>query len=46
METLRTLRQRARDREELARMSRYELHDIRVSSLDRWAEINKPFWRK
>jgi uncharacterized protein YjiS (DUF1127 family) len=46
MGTLRTLRQRQRDREELARMSRYELHDIRVSSSDRRAEISKPFWRK
>lgn len=44
--TLRTLRQRERDREELARMSDYELHDIRVSSSDRWAEVRKPFWRK
>jgi uncharacterized protein YjiS (DUF1127 family) len=41
-----TLRQRERDRVELARMSRYELHDIRLSSSDRWAEISKPFWRK
>jgi uncharacterized protein YjiS (DUF1127 family) len=40
-----TLRQRERDRGELARMSRYELHDIRLSSSDRWAEISKPFWR-
>jgi uncharacterized protein YjiS (DUF1127 family) len=44
--TLRTLRQRERDREELARMSDYELHDIRISSSDRWAEVRKPFWRK
>ena len=44
--TLRTFRQRERDREELARMSDYELHDIRVSSSDRWAEVRKPFWRK
>jgi uncharacterized protein YjiS (DUF1127 family) len=42
----RALRQRERDRVELARMSHYELHDIRVSSSDRWAEISKPFWRK
>jgi uncharacterized protein YjiS (DUF1127 family) len=40
------LRQRERDRVELARMSRYELHDIRLSPSDRWAEISKPFWRK
>ena len=46
MGTLRTLRQRQRDREELARMSRYELYDIRVSSSARRAEISKPFWRK
>jgi uncharacterized protein YjiS (DUF1127 family) len=46
MDTLRTLRQRERDREELARMSRYELHDMRVSSSERWAEISKPFWRE
>jgi uncharacterized protein YjiS (DUF1127 family) len=42
----RALRQRERDRVELGRMSHYELHDIRVSSSDRWAEISKPFWRK
>jgi uncharacterized protein YjiS (DUF1127 family) len=46
MGTLRTLRQRERDREELARMSRYELHDMRVSSSERWAEISKPLWRE
>jgi uncharacterized protein YjiS (DUF1127 family) len=45
-DALRALRQRERDRVELARMSRYELHDIRLSSSDRWAEISKPFWRK
>ena len=43
---LQALRQRERDRVELARLSRYELHDIRVSPSDRWAEISKPFWRK
>lgn len=42
----RTWRQRTRDREELARMSHYELHDIRVSPSDRRAEIRKPFWRE
>ncbi len=40
------LRQRERDRVELARMSRSELRDIRLSPSDRWAEISKPFWRK
>ena len=43
---LRTWRRRARERAELARMSDAELHDIGISSTDRWAEINKPFWRK
>jgi uncharacterized protein YjiS (DUF1127 family) len=43
---LQALRQRERDRAELARMSRYELRDIRVSPSNRWAEISKPFWRK
>jgi uncharacterized protein YjiS (DUF1127 family) len=42
----RTWRRRARERTELARMSDSELHDIGVTSADRWAEINKPFWRK
>jgi uncharacterized protein YjiS (DUF1127 family) len=42
----RALRQWERDKVELAKMSHYELHDIRVSSSDRWAEISKPFWRK
>lgn len=46
MYALRALRQRERDRAELARMSRYELHDIRLSSSERWVEISKPFWRK
>jgi uncharacterized protein YjiS (DUF1127 family) len=38
-------RQRDRDRAELARLSEGELHDIGVTSAERWAEINKPFWR-
>jgi uncharacterized protein YjiS (DUF1127 family) len=37
-------RRRARERDELARMSDGELHDIGVTSAERWAEINKP-WR-
>jgi uncharacterized protein YjiS (DUF1127 family) len=44
--TLRTWRQRERERAELAQLSPAELHDIGVSSLDRWAEIHKPFWRE
>jgi uncharacterized protein YjiS (DUF1127 family) len=43
---LRTWLRRQQERTELARMSLTELHDIGVSSTDRWAEINKPFWRK
>jgi uncharacterized protein YjiS (DUF1127 family) len=38
-------RRRDRDRVELARLSEAELHDIGVTSAERWAEINKPFWR-
>jgi uncharacterized protein YjiS (DUF1127 family) len=38
-------RRRERERGELARMSETELHDIGVTSAERWAEINKPFWR-
>lgn len=44
--TLRTWRQRERERAELARMSQAELHDIGCSSADHWVEISKPFWRK
>jgi uncharacterized protein YjiS (DUF1127 family) len=39
-------RRRDRDRVQLARMSEAELHDIGVTSAERWAEINKPFWRR
>jgi uncharacterized protein YjiS (DUF1127 family) len=44
-EELRSWRRTARERTELARMSDAELHDIGVTSADRWAEINKPCWR-
>ena len=43
---LRTWRQRARKRTELARMSQGELHDNGISSSEHWTEISKPFWRK
>ena len=43
---LRTWRQRAQGRAELARMSRDELRDIGISSVDQWVETHKPFWRK
>ena len=42
---LQVWRRRDRDRTELARLSEAELHDIGVTSAERWAEINKPFWR-
>jgi uncharacterized protein YjiS (DUF1127 family) len=42
---LQSWRRRARERGELARMSDGELHDIGVSSVERWSEINKPCWR-
>lgn len=42
---LQVWRRRERERGELARMSEAELHDIGVSSAERWAEINKPCWR-
>jgi uncharacterized protein YjiS (DUF1127 family) len=38
-------RRRERERGELARMSEAELHDIGVTSAERWAEIHKPCWR-
>jgi uncharacterized protein YjiS (DUF1127 family) len=41
-----TWRKRAQERAELAGMSQGELHDIGMSSTDRWAEIHKPFWRR
>jgi len=45
-QAFRALRQRERDRVELARMWHSELHDLRMSSSDRYAEISKPFWRE
>jgi uncharacterized protein YjiS (DUF1127 family) len=44
-EGLQVWRRRDRERSELARMTESELHDIGVTSAERWAEINKPFWR-
>ena len=38
-------RRRERERGDLARMSEAELHDIGVTSAERWAEIYKPCWR-
>jgi uncharacterized protein YjiS (DUF1127 family) len=42
---LQSWRRRSRERDELARMSDGELHDIGVTSAERWSEINKPCWR-
>lgn len=42
---LQVWRRRDRERSELARMTDAELHDIGVTPAERWAEINKPFWR-
>jgi uncharacterized protein YjiS (DUF1127 family) len=44
-EALQVWRQRDRERSELARMTDAELHDIGVTSAERWAEISKPCWR-
>jgi uncharacterized protein YjiS (DUF1127 family) len=44
-EALRVWRRRGRERAELARMSEAELHDIGVTSAERWVEIHKPRWR-
>jgi uncharacterized protein YjiS (DUF1127 family) len=44
-EALLVWRRRDRDRAELARMSEAELHDIGITSAERWAEIRKPRWR-
>jgi uncharacterized protein YjiS (DUF1127 family) len=43
---MRLWRRRDRERGALARMSEAELHDIGVTSAERWAEINKPRWRR
>ena len=43
--TLRTWRERARMRRELANWGERDLHDIGVSWSDIATEVNKPFWR-
>ena len=42
---LQSWRRRSRERDELARMSDGELHDIGLTSAERWSEISKPCWR-
>jgi uncharacterized protein YjiS (DUF1127 family) len=46
LEALQVWRRRDRERAELARMSEAELHDIGVTSAERWVEINKRCWRE
>jgi uncharacterized protein YjiS (DUF1127 family) len=38
-------RRRARERRELVQMSEVERHDIGLTCVDVWREVNKPFWR-
>lgn len=38
-------RRRARERRDLLRMSELQRHDIGITRVDVWREVNKPFWR-
>lgn len=38
-------RRRARERRQLLRMNELQRHDIGITRLDVWREVNKPFWR-
>ena len=42
---LRLWRRRARERNQLARLSERDLHDIGMSRGAVYAELQKPFWR-
>ena len=42
---LRVWRRRARERNQLARLSERDLHDIGMSRGTVYAELRKPFWR-
>ena len=44
-ETLRTWRERARQRRELAQWTERDLHDVGLSRSDIVHEAEKPFWR-
>ena len=44
-ETIHLWRRRARERQRLAELSLYELHDFGVTTADRFNELSKPFWR-
>jgi uncharacterized protein YjiS (DUF1127 family) len=42
---VRRWRERARERQQLLKMTPRELHDIGLSDVDAWQEANKPLWR-
>jgi uncharacterized protein YjiS (DUF1127 family) len=44
-ETIHVWRDRARQRQELARWTERDLHDVGLSSSDIIRETEKPFWR-
>ena len=44
--TIRVWRRRAHERRQLLAMGERDLHDIGISSVDAWREVNKPLWRQ
>jgi len=44
--TLRRWRRRTRERDELARLSAHDLHDLGISKAEVWAEAGKWFWQE
>ena len=46
VETLQSWRRRSRERDELARLSEYKLHDIGLSRSMIAVEVEKPFWQE
>jgi uncharacterized protein YjiS (DUF1127 family) len=38
-------RRRAHERRELLQMNELQRHDIGITRVDAWREVNKPFWR-
>ncbi len=45
LERVRLWRRRWREREQLARLTERDLHDLGLSRTDIYAELRKPFWR-
>ena len=45
VETLALWRRRIREREQLAHLSEYDLHDLGMSRGTIYGELRKPFWR-